>query len=211
MGKGENMRHPYKKEFMRAFLIASLFITGIAGSVAARDRNDRHHDRGRYHSGSGFNFGISIFHENHHPRFWNHSFSRAHYWGGFCIGSRWFYGPTLVVSGIPYYFYNGYYYTPDGDCLLEVPSPPPMPQVVATQPSSAAPPVEQLQTAPATPPKKEKSATGIGDTIVINVPTAAGDYTPVELVKTEKGYVGPQGELYPDHPTIEELQVLYGD
>jgi hypothetical protein len=47
--------------------------------------------------------------------------------------------------------------------------------------------------------------------IIINIPNSRGGYNPVKLVKTEKGYVGPQGELYAENPTVEQLKVLYGN
>jgi hypothetical protein len=32
----------------------------------------------------------------------------------------------------------------------------------------------------------------------------------VKLKKTDAGFIGPQGEFYPKHPTIEKLKILYG-
>jgi hypothetical protein len=48
------------------------------------------------------------------------------------------------------------------------------------------------------------------DTVTINIPSSNG-YIPVKLVKKSKGYVGPQGEFYPRHPTIAQLKALYGN
>jgi hypothetical protein len=49
------------------------------------------------------------------------------------------------------------------------------------------------------------------DTIVINVPGSKGGFVPIRLLKTRDGYIGPQGELYPNRPTVEQLEALYGD
>ena len=49
-----------------------------------------------------------------------------------------------------------------------------------------------------------------GDIVTVNVPNARGGYTPVKLVKTANGYLGPQGEFYPNHPTVAQLKGLYG-
>jgi hypothetical protein len=49
------------------------------------------------------------------------------------------------------------------------------------------------------------------DTIVINVPRSKGGVVPIRLVRTRDGYIGPQGELYPNRPTVEQLEALYGD
>ena len=43
----------------------------------------------------------------------------------------------------------------------------------------------------------------------INIPNGDGSYTSVTLQKTEKGYLGPQGEFYTDHPTEDQLKVRY--
>ena len=48
------------------------------------------------------------------------------------------------------------------------------------------------------------------ETVVINIPNVNGSYTPVRLVKTDSGYIGPQGELYLNRPTVDQLRVLYG-
>lgn len=48
------------------------------------------------------------------------------------------------------------------------------------------------------------------DTVTVNVPNAHGGYTPVKLVKIDRGYLGPNGEFYQGHPTIAQLKSLYG-
>lgn len=48
------------------------------------------------------------------------------------------------------------------------------------------------------------------DYFIINVPNPDGSFTPVKLIKSGVGYIGPQGEFYPEHPTVEQLRVLYG-
>jgi len=47
--------------------------------------------------------------------------------------------------------------------------------------------------------------------VTIYIPNASGGYTSVILKKAGNGYIGPQGELYPEHPTVEQLQALYGN
>jgi hypothetical protein len=49
------------------------------------------------------------------------------------------------------------------------------------------------------------------DTTTINVPNSKGGFTQVTLVKNKNGYVGPQGEFYDIHPTVDELKLLYGN
>ena len=132
---------------------------------------------------------------------------RPHYWGGFYIGSEWFWGPTIVVSGTPYYYYSGVYYTPygDADALVAVTPPIAEPATDVSGPSTS----PDVASAPAkVEPKATKPS---GETVTINVPNAGGGFTPVQLVKTDKGYVGPQGEFYAGHPTVSQLKALYGE
>ena len=47
--------------------------------------------------------------------------------------------------------------------------------------------------------------------VVINVPNKNGSYTPVTLqVMSDGTYVGPRGEVYPNEPTQDQLQQMYG-
>jgi hypothetical protein len=45
----------------------------------------------------------------------------------------------------------------------------------------------------------------------VNVPNSKNGFTPVKLVKQGNGYIGPQGEFYPGHPTVDQLKALYGN
>ena len=49
------------------------------------------------------------------------------------------------------------------------------------------------------------------DTTIMNVPNSKGGFTPVRLAKHNNGYIGPQGEFYNGYPTVDQLEVLYGD
>ncbi len=48
------------------------------------------------------------------------------------------------------------------------------------------------------------------DIITVNIPNVQGGYTAISLKRTEKGFIGPQGELYTEFPKIEQLKVIYG-
>ena len=164
-------------------------VSGVNSPVIARG--------GGYHGG-GFHGGG--FHEHG----WSRGYFHPHFWGGFYIGSEWFWGPTIVIAGTPYYCYDGIYYTPDGDELVAVAPPP---EASATVPAAQNAPANTANT----PAKAEAMASQqSGDTITINVPNVSGGFTPVKLVKHDKGFLGPQGEYYPTNPTIAELKVLYG-
>ena len=50
-----------------------------------------------------------------------------------------------------------------------------------------------------------------GKAITINVPNTKGGFTPVTLTKHGQGYIGPEGEYYEGHPSVEKLKELYGN
>jgi hypothetical protein len=91
----------------------------------------------------------------------------------------------IPYGGKVYYFYNNTYYVqePAGYTVVTPP-----PQVVTANP----PAVEA--------PEK---------TVVVTVPNANGSFIPVTLEKYSDGYKGPNGEFYPDYPTIDQLKAMY--
>jgi len=113
---------------------------------------------------------------------------------------------SVMIQRTPYYYYNGIYYaaTPAGYTVTEPPPsvPAPMPTIPA-----AVSPAPSPATAQAVSPAVGAPST---DSFDIYVPNGDGTFTLVTLKKTEKGFIGPQGELYPEHPTVEKLKVLYG-
>ena len=126
------------------------------------------------------------------------------------------YYSTVFVGGVPYYYCDGVYYDYQGGYIV------PAPVMVVPSPMVIPPdqPVAQAST-PAQPATKEvnqsvnpnsgNGSLSVGDAITINVPNAKGGFTPIKLVKYKDGFIGPQGELYSNHPTIAQLQVLYGN
>lgn len=94
---------------------------------------------------------------------------------------------VIIVGGVTYYYYDNVYYKDYPSGYIVVPAPAAPPAVVTAPPAAA-----------------------VGETVIINIPNSDGSYTPVKLVKRNSGYIGPQGEYYPEHPTVEQLKVLYG-
>jgi len=99
---------------------------------------------------------------------------------------------TVMIGGYSYYYYDRVYYKPCSSGYMVVAEPHVDTAVVYSQPA---------------PVQTEIIS---GDAITMYVPHMNGSYTAVKLVKRDNGYVGPQGEYYPEHPTIEQLKVLYG-
>lgn len=122
---------------------------------------------------------------------------------------------TVVSNGMPYYYYGYTYYisAPNGYAVAATPVAPqiptqapvaPLPAMPTSlpAPAAAAQPAATVTTSPA---KTE----GNNDAFEIYIPNGNGSYTSVTLRKTEKGFLGPQGEFYQDHPTVEQLRERY--
>lgn len=119
----------------------------------------------------------------------------------------------VVVNGVTYYVNNGVYYIYTAYGYQAV-----TPPVVASQPVVVSPPVVAsqpvvtsqgvvIQSAVTVP---TPAAADIEDTITVNVPNDKGGYTAVILKPSGKGFVGPQGEFYPEFPKVSQLKLMYG-
>lgn len=131
--------------------------------------------------------------------------SRWPYWS---VGAYFSYLPddytTYYVNGSPYYYCDGSYFSPySSGGYLVVPAPD-LSNATTAEPAVQAAPEADVQPA-------EQAQSASSGSIIINVPNSKDGFTPVKLVKSKGGYIGPQGELYAGHPTVAELKVLYGD
>ena len=62
---------------------------------------------------------------------------------------------------------------------------------------------------PAVAPSASVQSAPVSNSMEISIPNGNGSYTSVTLMKTEKGFLGPQGEFYADHPTADQLRERY--
>jgi hypothetical protein len=126
------------------------------------------------------------------------------YWPYWSVGAYFSSLPddytTYYIDGSPYYYCDGSYFTSYQDGYVVVPAP--AVEVVPTGQAVQQPVESVVSVQPA------QSSNG---PIVINIPNSKGGYTPVKLVKANNGYIGPQGEFYAGHPTMDALRALYGD
>jgi hypothetical protein len=68
-----------------------------------------------------------------------------------------------------------------------------------------------IQTQVVTLPQTENANTQTaGESFVVNVPDAKGGYVSVTLIRRGTGFVGPQGEYYPEFPKVKQLKEMYG-
>jgi hypothetical protein len=160
---------------------------------------------GRYHYNHGFYHGYYHNHFGwgfHGPYLYDYNYDYnvvAPPIGGFVAYLPLGY-TTVIVSGTPYYYCAGYYFRPYSSGYVIVPAP------VVNKTAAAA--SEEPKTASKVTAQPEPAS---NDTTTINIPNSKGEFTPVRLVKHNNGYLGPQGEFYAGHPTVEQLKALYGN
>ena len=139
------------------------------------------------------------------------SFAYGHGGGGYHgYGGRGYGNFGLGFSYSPYYDNLGYYY-PYYPSYYEtgvlVSSPVVETPVVIEQPST----IISASTYPTTVISPvQNTTTGMDDDITLNIPNNAGGYSAVLIKKSGKGFIGPQGEFYPEFPKVSVLKVLYG-
>ena len=116
-------------------------------------------------------------------------------------------GYTVVyMGGMPYYYYGNAYYAaaPNG---YVVTAPPAIAAPMAVAPGVA--PIQASAPAPISQQTVVPASNGPSDAIETYIPNGNGSFTVVTLRKTEKGFMGPQGEFYSDHPTEDQLKSRY--
>ena len=173
-------------------------------------------DRGGPRGGPEFRGG----HERHED-FYHRPF---HYYPYLPLGYL-----TLRIADMLYYYSEGsyYQYTPSGYVIVSAPSgavvpalPPYYRQIpyggktyffynnayYVQEPTGYTVVTPPLQVVTQNPPAVEAPE----KTIVVTVPNPNGSYIPVTLEKYSNGYKGPNGEFYPDYPTIDQLKAMYG-
>jgi hypothetical protein len=123
-------------------------------------------------------------------------YADPYYYPGYAVVSSSSYQPVLV-NGATYYVNNGVYYiyTQYGY------------QAVVT-PVGATTPVIQPSTVMSSSPVSISADSD--DSFTINIPNTKGGYNAVFIKRSGKGFIGPQGEFYPEFPKVSQLQVMYG-
>ena len=48
------------------------------------------------------------------------------------------------------------------------------------------------------------------DVFTVNIPNGHGGYTPIIIKRLGTGFIGPQGEFYPEFPKVFQLKIIYG-
>lgn len=157
-----------------------------------------HHDGGRHdyghHDHSYIGVGFSVWPDNYY-------YGAPYYPAADeVLVSPPVYEP-LVINGTTYYSNDGSYYVYNGYGYQPV-----APPVTVVQP-----PQVVTQAAPAPVITTIGTTTGDdADSFTINIPNDKGGYTAVTLKKSGNGFIGPQGEFYPEFPKVAQLKVIYG-
>lgn len=124
----------------------------------------------------------------------------------------------VMINGVTYYTDNGIYYVYTRYGYQVVPQPVTIVQaapVIVTQSVPAAPPAPAPVIVPAviTPPQAAAPAVtppAADESFTVNIPNNKGSYTAVVIKRSGTGFVGPQGEFYPEFPKVAQLQAMYG-
>jgi len=173
-----------KKKFL--FLVIVSLLTVFCSNSFARYNYGYSYHGGRWHNHGFMGFDFVV---NYPPV-------------GAVIASLPFGYASIYYGGIPYYYYGSTYFTPCPGGYIVVPAP--QAQQETTAPDTEAP---QQSTVTAAAEEAAKS----GSFIVISIPKKEGGFIPVRLIKHGNGYIGPQGEFYAGHPTVDQLSALYGE
>lgn len=110
----------------------------------------------------------------------------------------------VSVDGVDYYTVNGVTYAQTTDGNYQVVQPPRALLNTTNAPALSAP----AQTPVAHGP--DAAAATASGSLTVNIPSAKGGYVPVTLTLSGTGFIGPQGEFYPEFPKLELLQAIYG-
>ncbi len=119
-------------------------------------------------------------------------YADPYYYPGYVVAAPQASYQPVVINGTTYYVNNGVYYLYTAYGYQAV-----------TPPAQVSQPVMVSGPAVAAPASAE-------DTITVNVPNDKGGYTAVVLRPSGKGFVGPQGEFYPEFPKVSQLKTMYG-
>jgi len=111
----------------------------------------------------------------------------------------------VIIDGLAYYMINGNTYIATSTGYI-VASPP----AVVPAPAPAPVAVAQPPAVPVAPPPPPAQPVASDNTFTVNIPNARGTFTPVTVTRSGSGFIGPQGEFYPEFPRVEQLKVMYG-
>lgn len=135
---------------------------------------------------------------------WGHGYQGHGYQGHFSGGGFHGHGYYHSYIGLgfnyvpgPYYYDPGYYYPGYYDPGILVSQPVVQTSNIIVQPST---------TVVTTAANYETT----DDSFIINIPNSAGGFTSVLIKKSGNGFIGPQGEYYPEFPRVSQLKVMYG-
>jgi hypothetical protein len=194
--KGVFMRITLKVAIV--FLFFSLLIIRPTSSYAYW----HHHDHGYVGVNIGLWPGSYYYGGPYYPYYSDPYYPGYPAYPGYAVVASSSYQP-VVVNGVTYYVNNGVYYiyTQYGYQAVATPAGASVPVV------QALPAVSTVQAPTVIAPP---GTVDTDDTFTINIPNDKGGYTAIILKKTAKGFIGPQGELYPDFPKVSQLQVIYG-
>ena len=118
-------------------------------------------------------------------------------------GSYWDYHGS--GRDIPYSVYIDHYTPGYAEYPLAVPE---YIDAVSYFNKSTTPAIMPLSPAPITPVPLLPPAQP--DEFTVNIPNDHGGYTTILIRRSGNGFIGPQGEYYPQFPKVSQLKIMYG-
>jgi hypothetical protein len=122
----------------------------------------------------------------------------------------------VIIDGITYYSIHGatYMLTQNGYQIVSVPAAFMIEKYKADRKAYANIPIaanvqNMTSTENITTLSEKSPVNNIEDSFTVNIPNSKGGYTPVTLKRSGNGFIGPQGEYYPEFPKVEQLKTLY--
>ena len=209
------VKFKFNNAVVKVSALSLVALTLLAAPAFARDgweRGHRGHGRGydargyRPHHEDGFfsvsSPSISFVFGRSRDRFCRRAFYHRHPREYVVVAPP----PRVLISALPHDYQpviiNGVIYYTDNDVYYQYTS---QGYVVVPRPAPAVFETARADTAfPASPIKKSE------EFISVNVPNKKGGYLVVDIKRTDNGYIGPQGEFYPEFPRVDQLKVMYG-
>lgn len=175
----------------KVVLVSGLIVTILGATASAHERGPVHYYRGDHWYRAGwFGLGVAV----------------AALTVGALVEALPPRHTTVIVGNDAYYYYDGTYFRPAPGGYVVVPAPVVASPMVVVPPAApvvvASPPVAPVAVVAPVPQDP-----GV---VTVNIPNEKGSYTPVSLRRSGSGFVGPQGEYYPEFPKVEQLRMMYG-
>ena len=198
-------KHSLKNKILLILIVVVMALSVISQDAYARGGRGGWGGRGHWGGRGGRGWGGGRWYDD--GWFWFDAGITALTLGS-VVSSLPPYCTTVYDGGMPYYYCNGMYYRPYPNGYVVVQAPVETP-VMVQQPATLYQPAVSAPTQNVNIEQAVSPATQ-GEPFTVNVPNFKGGWTSVTLTRSGTGFIGPQGEYYPEFPKIKQLKEMYG-